>query len=137
MQGDFAERVWDETLNLRAETSLERLERFKQFRSVWFRTGFAVYILAMVSGLLAISSKSSGRGMASLANLFLVTRISSHRIHHNPRASILALTVELGFCTPFFSREESPPKNLRSLYFWVALAPWPVARLLDGDYRLF
>jgi hypothetical protein len=58
--GDFAERVWYETLNLRTETSIERLKRFEQFRSVWFRAGFAVYILAIVSGLLAISSTSNG-----------------------------------------------------------------------------
>jgi hypothetical protein len=57
--GDFAERVWDVTLNLRTETSLERLKNFKQFRSVWFRIGFGVYVLAIVSGLLAISSTSS------------------------------------------------------------------------------
>ena len=57
--GDFSEKVWDETLNLRTETSLERLKRFKQFRSVWFRAGFAVYVMAIVSGILAISATSS------------------------------------------------------------------------------
>ena len=30
-EGDFAERVWDVTINLRSETSLERLKNFTNF----------------------------------------------------------------------------------------------------------
>jgi hypothetical protein len=57
--GDFGMKVWDETLKQNTETSLERLKRFHRFRSIWFRSGLAVYVLAIATGLIALSATSA------------------------------------------------------------------------------
>jgi hypothetical protein len=89
--GEFAERMWDETLNLRTETSIERLKNFEQFRSVWFRAGFGVYVLAIVTGLLSISSTSIENTWrpwltASLVLGFLAIVFTVLLVHHLLRA---------------------------------------------------
>jgi hypothetical protein len=52
----LADRIWDLTLLQHTETSLNRVKQFRQFRSVWFRLGFGVYVLAIVTGLTAVSA---------------------------------------------------------------------------------
>jgi hypothetical protein len=53
---ELADKIWDLTLLQHTETSLDRVARFKQFRSVWFRLGFGIYVVAIVTGLLAVSA---------------------------------------------------------------------------------
>jgi hypothetical protein len=54
--GDFGMKVWDETLKQATETSLGRLKRFHRFRGIWFRFAFALYVLAIATGLIALSA---------------------------------------------------------------------------------
>ena len=49
-------KVWDETLKQNTETSLDRLKRFHRFRSIWLRSGLAVYVLAIAASLIALSA---------------------------------------------------------------------------------
>jgi len=52
----FGMKVWDETLKQNTETSLDRLKRFHRFRSIWLRSGLAVYVLAIAASLIALSA---------------------------------------------------------------------------------
>jgi hypothetical protein len=70
--GEFVDKVWDLTLLQHTEPSLQRVKRFRQFRSIWFRTGFSVYVLAIVTGLAALSSTTS---VSTWRPLFVVSMI--------------------------------------------------------------
>jgi hypothetical protein len=57
--GDFGMKVWDETVTQNTQTSLERLKRFHRFRTIWFRSGLSVYVLAIATGLVALSATNA------------------------------------------------------------------------------
>jgi len=56
---NLVDRIWDLTLLQHTETALARSKRFNYFRTVWFRLGFALYVLAITIGLLALSGTTS------------------------------------------------------------------------------
>lgn len=68
---ELADKIWDLTLLQHVETSLVRIARFKTFRSVWFRFGFGIYVLAIVAGLLTIAAN----GVANWRALFTISMI--------------------------------------------------------------